>query len=450
MNYFKISKFFLFASTLSIAIVTSSTLFPFIVGKYAWFRGTVWLAFVLFCLGFVLNHPHSVQYRERLWRILRSPIPISLGIFVLAFLIAGFFGIDPAQSFWSNFERGEGGLQLLTLYVFFILALTLFRTDRAWRVALWTVIGGALAMTLYGVFAGTGISGFIGPKFSEVGYRFQGSIGNPAYVAAYALFAVMYALYLWVTAEGRRLWSPARITALVSGLMLLTVFFLAATRGTFVGLLVALVVGVGYIAWHRKSMRRWLMGGVAIILVLVGVSVYFKQSPLIQSLPIARVFDLSFSTRTFGDRAIMWKIAVDGFQERPILGWGPENFIQVFDRHFNTDYYQPPEQFGAWFDRAHSVFFDYLVEIGIVGLLSYLAVFVMFYRTLWRSAAPDGMRATVARAIIFAFPVAYLVQGIVLFDVFPIYFNVFLFLAFSTHTFFELQNIKQKGAVINT
>ena len=46
-------------------------------------------------------------------------------------------------------------------------------------------------------------------------------------------------------------------------------------------------------------------------------------------------------------------------------------------------------------------------------------------------------------ALIFALPIAYLVQGIVLFDVLPIYMNVFLFLAFAAYRF-EAPNFKHQ------
>ena len=39
----------------------------------------------------------------------------------------------------------------------------------------------------------------------------------------------------------------------------------------------------------------------------------------------------------------------------------------------------PGENNETWFDRAHSVYFDYLSETGILGFLSYLGMFFMFY-----------------------------------------------------------------------
>ena len=49
-----------------------------------------------------------------------------------------------------------------------------------------------------------------------------------------------------------------------------------------------------------------------------------------------------------------------------------------------------------------------------------------------------------AKALIFSLPVAYFVQGIVLFDILPIYLNVFLFLGFSAYLFGSAQDKQVK------
>lgn len=433
-NYYKVTRFFLYASVFAIAIVSRSTIFPFIVGKYAWFRGSVAFALIAFALGCAFSREAPV-YLERLRTVFRSPITIALGVFALSFILAGFFGINPNHSFWSNFERGEGGFQLLTLFVFFVLTRVTLRSAREWRTLLWCLLIGAVLMVAYGFFAGIGVGSFIGAPFNESGFRFAGSIGNPAYVAAYLVFASAYTLYLWVTGIHQKRFSPTRIILIAFGAIFITAFFLANTRGAFIGALVAITVGVAYLMWHHRSLRRWLAISIVALAIAVGGLVYFRSTAFVQHLPIARIFDISLSTRTFGDRWSMWKTAIDGFKERPLLGWGPENFIYVFDKHFNTAYFRPAEGFGAWFDRAHSIFFDYLVEIGIIGLISYLAVFVTYYYRFFKWQAAYDRRSTVVRAILVALPIAYLVQGIVLFDVFPIYINVFLMLALADYHF---------------
>jgi len=103
----------------------------------------------------------------------------------------------------------------------------------------------------------------------------------------------------------------------------------------------------------------------------------------------------------------------------------------------------------AWFDRAHSVFFDYLTETGAVGLLSYLSIFtVLFWQVFVRtrkyikeqSVGSEDQKLSGGKewspllgALFVAAPVAYLVQGLVLFDVLAMYLPLFIFLAFAAH-----------------
>jgi len=115
--YFKISKFFLLASVFFVVLVSGSTLFPFIVGKYVWFRTAIALALIFFLLG-LLERRGFIQIKTDLYGLLKNPLVIAVSVFVLIFLLAGFLGVNPAMSFWSNIERGEGGFQMIHLFIF--------------------------------------------------------------------------------------------------------------------------------------------------------------------------------------------------------------------------------------------------------------------------------------------------------------------------------------------
>lgn len=488
MPYFRISKFFLIISVLFVALVTGSTLFPFIVGKYVWFRTTIDLALIFFLLGLLFDNQRQSAINQRLSALWRQPLVIAVSVFVFIFLLAGFFGIDPAASFWSSFERGEGGFQLIHLWLFFILLLVLFREEKDWQKILVASLIAGLLMGFYGVGAAlkytdaeftikkapgieyeivlTGKGGplfrtfkqYIGSPFNQPGFRFSGSIGNPAYVAAYAIFMIFYVLYLLSTTYRDRLKSWQAFLLYVVGVAFLAMLWSAATRGAFLGFLAAVLVFAGYYLYSRKSRRKWFFLGLALVILAVSTLVYFQNSKFVRSLPGSRVFDLSFAAKTFQDRMIMWKIAIDGWKERPLFGWGPENYIHVFARHFNPKYYVPGQPYGAWFDRAHSIYFDYLVETGALGILSFLAIFVAFYWLLFKYARINTNKERIytenqyksakirmnprlqnprepvlPNALIFTLPVAYLVQGMVLFDVLPIYVNLFLFLALANY-----------------
>ncbi|MEK7608635.1 MAG: O-antigen ligase family protein [Patescibacteria group bacterium] len=474
--FFKASKFFLHATVFNVAIVTLSTLFPFIVGKYVWFRTSIDLALIAFLLGLVFSSEEGSAYLERMKKLFKTPIGITVTVFAAAFVIAGFFGIDPSFSFWSNFERGEGGFQMLHLATFFVLLATLFTKEKDWQKFFWYFMIAAALVILYGVGASlkfvdaettmrisdgvptkelTGKGGpyyqifqnFIGSAFSDPGFRFAGSIGNPAYTATYLLFAFFFALYLLIWSK--RPFRSLRSWVIIGFVVLFFSFFiLAATRGAFLGFAAGTGAGMVYLIATNKKLRPWLIALAILMCVVLGTLIRFKDSSFVQGLPFGRIFDISFTTETFEDRAIMWSIAWDAFKERPVFGYGPENFIFAFDRHFNPKYFVPDEGFGAWFDRAHSFVFDYLAETGLVGFLSYLGVFVAaFWHLLRRKsniAAGEEKPEThkhrstkhlLEKVILIAIPVGHLVQGLVLFEVLVIYMSIFIFFAFLAYKF---------------
>lgn len=456
----KLSKFFLYATVFAVLIVSANTLFPFIVGKYVFFRLCIELALIFFAGGIVLD-PAAGKYLARLKQLYKNPLVWAVTAFVLAFVVAGFTGWRPAFSFWSNFERGEGGFQMLHLYIYFVLLAVLFREAKDWRKFFMLIMVAALLMAFYGLAAGlkyldadmtaqgggqsslTGhggfwyntFSGFVGPQFAGVGqYRFQGTIGNSAYVAAYLLFVFFDIAMLGFLLPGdkHRLW-PLGLWAI--GVPLAVVFYFCGTRGAFLGLIAGGLVAAAYTGVAHPAWRRRALPAIAAVLLAILLLVFFQNTAFVKHIPGSRIFDISFGAETFSTRTIMWSIAWHAFTDHPLLGVGPENFIWVFDRYFDTHYYDPAAGFGAWFDRAHSIVFDYLAETGILGFLAYLSMFaagawLVFRRKLQHIAPEDGWREHIAKGLLLGLPAAYLVQGIVLFDVLTIYLGLFAFFAF--------------------
>lgn len=456
-GYFNVARFFLILPVLGIALV-ADTYFPFIVVKSVWFRGTVDLALIIFLLGLWFSSDAKI-YEERLRVLFRSPLVLAVTLFTASFLLACLFSFDPAMSFWSNFERSEGGVQILHLYLFFLLAVILFSDETHWQIIFnWALVGGGL-MALYGLFAGFGFKGFLGPKFGAEGFRFAGSIGNPAYTASYCLFLLFYSLYLLTNITKGKIVSMKGVMILGGVLLFLITFWAAATRGSFIGLIAAISAFSTYFAYAHHNWRKWLWMGIVTLLLAVSTLVYLRDLPVVKSLPGVRLLDLSLTTQTLSDRIMVWQIAWAGFKERPFFGWGPENFDQAFYRHYVPELWVKGGE-KSWYDRAHSVYFDYLVSTGILGLLSYLSIFTVFFWQLFRNRRQTATnsqtrgkpgrarktlvadyKSTITQGLLIAVIVAYLVQGIVLFDTFPIHLNLFLILAFACNRF-QTQNEK--------
>lgn len=480
----KISKIFLYAALFNVLVVMASTFFPFIGGKYYFFRLSVEfsLAFFIFWWAFEARADEAAKLFKD---AVSKPLFMAVSAFVLSFVLASLFAYDSHAAFWSNYERGEGAFQMIHYYIFFSLLVMLFRSFVEWKRAFQMSLVAASLMIVYGIFAqgvilipgvNMGISrensfhlfNFIGPFVGGgapegtwdrlTSPRFQGSLGNPAYVAPYLMFAMFYALYLWFRPAGDHKKSEKkngnnrnRAWLRVLGYGALTAFFLvffilSQTRGTFLGLAAAIIVFFSYLLLRMPEKRKWIAIAVAGLVLVASLLIAYRNSPFVQKIPGARfleLVDLGFKDRTIQTRFWTWTSAWHGFQERPIFGWGPENFSTVFDKYFEPGHYIPGTNSETWFDRAHSVFFDYLAETGILGLASYVAIFVVFYMQFFkkgffrRAQHSNSSVSVVQSALLFSLPVGYLIQGLALFDVLPIYMNLFLFLAFSSYLYYH-------------
>jgi tetratricopeptide (TPR) repeat protein len=95
--------------------------------------------------------------------------------------------------------------------------------------------------------------------------------------------------------------------------------------------------------------------------------------------PLSRLTSINIDSPDAKARFMIWDMAIKGFKERPVLGWGQEGFNFVFNKYFN------PEMHGReqWFDRTHNIILDWLIAGGILALLSYLSliVFALIYIT---------------------------------------------------------------------
>jgi tetratricopeptide (TPR) repeat protein len=129
-------------------------------------------------------------------------------------------------------------------------------------------------------------------------------------------------------------------------------------------------------------LRRLSWGGLGIIAVLIVGFLALKNTSFVQNTPaLSRLASISLEDRTTQSRFLIWKMALQGAKERPVFGWGQENFNFVFNEHYNPEMYSQEQ----WFDRAHNEFLDWLIAGGVPASLLYLSLFALAAWAIWRS-----------------------------------------------------------------
>lgn len=419
-------KIGLFSLPLTPLLVSTSLFFPFITGKGFFFRVVTEIIFALWLI-LALRDPN---YRPR-----RSWLLIAMSIFLLALVLATAWGTNPYRSFWSNFERMEGLVSYLHLFAYFLILTSMMKTSRQWQ---WLLHGSLAVNLIIGVYSLLQLAGKL--VINQGGVRVDATFGNATYLAVYELFHIfLLALLIFRLLKSDR-WRRAIyykwLIGVYLGLLALdaVILFYTQTRGAILGVIGGVIIGSIWLmasSARGSRERRWsvvaLMGTVA----LVTVFLLARQSDFVkQNQTLARFASISLEERTTQARFLIWNMSWQGFKERPILGWGPENYLAVFNKYYDPLMYNQEQ----WFDRAHNVIFDWLIAGGLLGLLAYLSLFVIALYHLWR--VRSDQLSTVDRAVLVGLLAGYFFHNFFVFDNLVSYLLFFGLLAY-LHTIFS-------------
>ena len=404
-------------------IVPSTMFFPFITGKNFTFRILVEILFGLYAVLAI----RDVSFRPRFSWLLGA-----FGIFLVVIGIADLFGENPYKSFWSNFERMEGYITFLHLFGYFLILSAVLNTVKLWERLFQTSLFASVVMSFYGVLQ------LVNPEKFPVHQgesRIDAALGNSSYLAIYLVFHIFLALFLLLRRK-ENLW--LRITYVAVMVLEMFVLYRTETRGAILGLIggVALMMLIlAVFERENKKLRKISVGVLVAIVAFVGLFIAIKDTPFIKNQPVINRFALSASDIAQNSRFLVWGMALEGFKERPIFGWGQEGFNFVFNKYYNPKMYAQEQ----WFDRTHNVIMDWLVAGGILGLLSYLSLYLMSLFCIWRK----GEFTFKERAVFTGMFAAYFFHNVFVFD------NVVSLLMFGMFlAYFHSHATRTKGAIV--
>lgn len=385
-----------------LVVVPSSFIFPFIVPKILLFRSLTVVAFAAYILLLAIN------WRE--YKLKLTPLNWALLIFLVSFSISTFTGADPYHSFWDNHERMLGLFTILHFVGYALLCFVFFRNWTSWKWALRVFL-----------LAGTGVM-FIAmlqlgnPQLLLNGgsSRVASTLGNPIYVGGYALFLFFVSALLFAK-DKNGVW---RGVTVVTGLLAVLGLFYSGTRGTMLGLFVGLVVALFayaiFLKAHLKT-RVILFGLLGLIVFTAALLFAYRQTTFVQNIPaVGRTVNTTLTELKKTPRWIAWGIAIESWKQRPFFGWGPNNYFYAFNLNYNPR----SLEYGygeTWFDNAHNVVMNTLAVQGGFGILSYLAIYLVAWFSLFRAYR----RETIDMHLFIiggSFLVAHLVQNLTVFE----------------------------------
>ena len=385
-------------------ILSGVFFFPFVGPKSLYFMALAEIIFAVY-LFLILFSP---QYRFKL-NIFKGVL-----IFFMAILIlSSIFGADFSNSFWSKYERMTGLLMWFHLLAFFVVISSVFKKEKDWHKIFGVSVFVAMLISLLSLFSKIGI------KSLGSAARGGATIGNSSFMAVYLLFNFFLALYLYLkTSEGIKVYS------LVGFILIGLALFFSAGRASIGATLGGLVLlGLLWLVFENKGRVRVI--GISLLVVFVLGAVSVVSLAFLPGSFVNQKF-VQFTSRSRIETA---KMAFWGWLEKPLLGWGPENFGLVFCKFFHPSFFLSEYGGEIWFDRVHNIFFDTLITTGILGIFGYFAIFGVALGILWKKYFREKLDFWTV-AIFSAILLSYLVQNLTVFDMISSYLVFFLVLGF--------------------
>src|SRR3989344_88258 len=418
----KILKFGLYVAALIPLVIFKDFISPFHFGKIIVFRS---LIEVLFAFYLVL------AWHDRSYLPKRDSIFWSLAIFTGVFGLTSLFSIQPYESFWGTLERMGGFWSFIHYFIFFVILNSVFRTKGDWLKFLNVTIFVGLLSAFYGFGQKTDIEFFIG---SGNRARIFGTIGNAALFAGYELGIAFLSLMFLTRKNNTRnqviFYGFAFLISTIAVLM-------TATRGSLLGLALGIFVFSVFYVWIYES--RWaknlILAFVTIFMIFFLVSIFLRDSEFIKnSRYLTKITDISFKSYTVQTRFWAWEAGLRAWDDSPktmILGWGPENFNIPFSMNFNPNFFQGPGS-ETFFDRAHNMFIEILITMGIVGLVAYLGIFGSLFRSLWIKLRKIPKEEAIYYIGIISLLVANIAHTTFFFDITANFVLFFIIVAFAS------------------
>jgi len=397
-------------------VVSNSLLFPFIAGKAFAFRAIVFLLTITWL--YLVSKDSSYLPKK-------NQILYSVSFFMLVILIANIAGLNPENSFYSRFERMDGYITLIYLFIYFIISGTILSTEKLWNRFWQTSLAVSALMSFYGVFQLLGFA-----TIHQGGVRLDGTFGNASYLASYTIFHIFLGIfYLYKNYKDKVQASLYTVAVL---LQLMTLYF-TATRGAILGVIggISLMFLLTSIfEKENKTLKKITVSSIAVIIIFIGIFISLRNSDFVKNSPVlSRFSNISLQDATVESRFLIWGIAIEGFKDDPLTGYGQGNFNYIFNEKYKPELYRQE----PWFDSSHNVFLDWLITGGILGLVSYILIFFFALYSIWFKAKKWDVTQ---KSIMIGLISAYFINNIFVFDntvSYILFFSVLSFIAFEAY-----------------
>lgn len=271
------------------------------------------------------------------------------------------------------------------------LVINLFNGRNAYKL-IWPVFISALIISLWAILQKLGLIGTLfyqsgDPSFSNYlsEGRYFGPFESPNYLAMFIVPTLAVSLFLLPVLKRK----TARVLFIISLFVPLTALILTASKGGLIAIFSAAAVGSCWLALtkakplHQKIIIILLF----LVLTLAGLILAFKRVDL--------------STGGNSVRKEIYGYSIQMLRQKPLMGIGLGNFQKTIDQYSKNN-----PSFQRWGMpyalHPHNLFLALWLNLGILGIVSFLLIICLFIRNISRASSIYGSLLVSAMTAILA------------------------------------------------
>lgn len=396
--------------------------------------GTV-LMTVLYCLQRLGNRGDNAPFIRITW------LHITLGIFLFVLTLSGLLGLHPVTSFFGSFSRGMSITFFVTVSLFAVIFSELLsRNSKLLQWSLWAVFVSTIINAIPVYFSETGIF----PLALRSLDKWGGSLflGNSSFLGSLLVTGLFFGIYLFSISKNKvgksfvafgcaiiafcpTIFHTVLVTCnkALSWIMKNPFDLLGDANGAAIGLCVGLVASLFVYLSHSPRKKVALAGTLCVVLLIAG-SLYTSARFINPQSKLHQTFVESKTSNRF----LFWEIARKSGNERPLLGYGYNNYVDLYQNNFDGTVFTSGYAPEKWVDRPHNTAFEYFALTGYTGLIAYLVLFALTLVGLYQIDIP-GARNRLLSSLLIGAALAYFIQSLFVFDTNTILLLLFLLIA---------------------
>ena len=268
----------------------------------------------------------------------------------------------------------------LSYFLLYFLVINNIRNKNSFNLCLLIFFITASLISLYLLLQYYGLDPFL----SDI-QQLTSTLGNQNYVASYLalIFPIAFSFFLIETKKINKILFEVVLLINYTGIII------CHTRAIWIALFFSLLL-FGFSLSHYKinkilkDNKKWLI--ILFSLFLLITLIYSTDNPLNRSSITAAeraisTFDMQGSS--LRSRLLIWQSTINMIKDRPLFGSGLGTF-PLYYLNYQADFLQKNPNYSNFAGKAGEAHNEYLqiwAETGITGLLVFILIIVIFYRT---------------------------------------------------------------------